>query len=92
MKHLNSFNELLEIYKYCKSRPYLFRTKLERVLNRIINESEIEKSDYVKDFAIELKEKLRCLSDQSNQSTNGTLKSYEFLKNDINKLEKLIKN
>jgi len=85
-------NEIIELNKYNKSRPYLFRTRLERVLNRIIRQSEKKQDQYVHDFAVDMKEKLRCLSDQSNQSTDGTLKSYDFLKNDIYELYSMIHN
>lgn len=91
MNNVNLVAELENTVQYSKIKPFIFRTRLERVLNRIISYSKSENNITVLKQAEEIKQKFLCLSDQSNISVDGTLKSYEFMKDDIEKLNKLIK-
>jgi len=84
----DDFNNLLTL---SKSRPYLFRTRLERVLERAMCLGRVEFREDVQKECKKLQDKLGYISDQSNQTSDGTLKSFSYLKNDIFHLFNLIK-
>ncbi len=69
-----------------KTSPYVFRTRLERILYEINHNSILFKNIKIINLYDSIMIKLKCLSDQSNQTPDGTLNSYLFLKNDLNEL------
>lgn len=76
----NEWNDILQLEK---SSPYVFRTRLERVINKTkkyankIADSELEL------LCDRISEKLCYISDQSNQTSDGCLNSFILLKSDI---------
>ena len=79
----NEWNDILQLEK---SSPYVFRTRLERMINKTKKYAK-----EISDFELELicdsiSEKLCYLSDQSNQTSDGCLNSFLVLKNDIMKV------
>lgn len=69
-----------------KASPYVFRTRLERILYELEHDLIFSENIKVINLCSSIKMKLKCLSDQSNQTPDGTLNSYLFLKNDLNEL------
>jgi len=68
--------------------PYRFRTKLERILNHTIKFAELENSINLLKICNGIIYKLQYISDQSNQTSDGCLKSFIVLKNDMLALKK----
>lgn len=77
-----------------KASPYRFRTKLERSLNHTLKYAKMENNAYLEKLCDNINYKLNFISDQSNQTSDGCLKSFNVLKQDIlvikNELDKLI--
>lgn len=92
LKRNNIVLDLEDLLSSGEVRPYVFRTRLERLLFKI-NKKALECSDskIIVDKCMEIKMKLNCLSDQSNQTPEGTLNSYLILKNDLTDLLSLTK-
>ena len=66
-----------------KSSPYVFRTKLERVLNHTIKYATMEKNKQLLEACNTIAHKLQYISDQSNQTSDGCLNSFIILKEDM---------
>ena len=66
-----------------KARPYVFRTRLERVLLKVSNFASTASMTDLKIDCENLRDKLHYISDHSNQTSDGTLKSFTLLKQDI---------
>ena len=66
-----------------KSSPYVFRTKLERVLNHTIKYADMEKNNQLLEACKLIAHKLKYISDQSNQTSDGCLNSFIILKEDM---------
>jgi hypothetical protein len=79
-------NEIINLLSSENSRPYIFRTRLERVLERLLKYSEKNNLSLLKSKSLEVKSKLNYISDQSNQTSDGSLKSFLFLESDIKQL------
>lgn len=79
-------NEIINLLSSKNSRPYIFRTRLERVLERLLNFSEKNNLTLLRNKSLEIKSKLSYISDQSNQTSDGSLKSFVFLESDIKQL------
>lgn len=78
--------ELSDILKLRQSRPYVFRTRLERALERTLYFATNSSRTDILNLCSQIKEKLNYISDQSNQTSDGTLKSFTFLEDDIENL------
>lgn len=76
-------SELQKLLSMNKSRPYIFRIRLERLLERLLNYSIKNNLAVMQKNCQEIKDKLQYISDQSNQTSDGTLKSFVFLENDL---------
>jgi hypothetical protein len=61
------------------SRPYVFRTRLERLLLLTKNYSISMKKEGLTKLCDKVFNMLQYLSDQSNQNSSGELKSYNVL-------------
>jgi len=67
-------------------KPYIFRTRLERLLTRA---SAYAKQQSRQDIVAEIEEiedRIKYISDQSNQAPDGTLKSFTFLESELKSL------
>ncbi len=66
-----------------KSSPYVFRTRLERVLNHTVKYANCEKNEGLLDACKSIIHKLKYISDQSNQTSDGCLTSFSVLRHDM---------
>jgi hypothetical protein len=93
-KEISMTEELNAVLKSGKLRPYIFRTRLERALIRISTFTNSSNETILKEEVITMceaiREKIRYISDKSNQSPDGTLNSFNYLEGDIRKLAQLI--
>lgn len=84
--------ELDEILQLDKVRPYVFRTRLERTIERAAQLKLYREDLRLKKEVDNIKQKLYYISDHSNQTSDGTLKSFVVLKDDLYSLKNLIHN
>ena len=87
---LNIQNELNGLLELSNTRPYVFRTRFDRVLEKLQLISQKEIRTDIEKQCLKIKEKMMYISDQSNQTSDGTLKSFVILKGDIENLLKLV--
>ena len=66
-----------------KASPYVFRTRLERVVNHTIRYADSEKDNMLLNICRNVLTKLQYISDQSNQTSEGCLNSFIVLKADM---------
>ena len=66
-----------------KASPYVFRTRLERVVNHTIRYADSEKDNMLLNMCRNVLTKLQYISDQSNQTSEGCLNSFIVLKADM---------
>ncbi len=71
-------------------KPYVFRTRLERTLERAKHLSIEQSNKELQSKCDKLLDKLNYISDHSNQTSDGSTKSYLYLKEDIIDLYKLV--
>ena len=83
------WNNLL---KMTSERPYVFRTRLERLLLKTITFANLTGNDILKAVCINTKNKLNYISDQSNHTADGILRSFIVLKDDMESIYKLVAN
>lgn len=76
-------SEQNEILLLEKASPYVFRTKLERVLNHTIKYANCENDNQLLEACKSIVNKLKYISDQSNQTSDGCLNSFIVLKQDM---------
>lgn len=67
-------------------RPYLFRTRFERNMLRTIKYAEEMNNDMLCDLAKKSLNKLKSITDKSNTTSCGMLRSYALLENDLRKM------
>ena len=77
------YQEWDNILKLERTSPYVFRTKLERVLNHTIKYASNEKNNQLLEVCKMISHKLMYISDQSNQTSDGCLNSFRVLKQDM---------
>lgn len=82
----NMINMWNEIYSMSKSRPYVFKTRLERALLKTKKYCGITQCNLLYSLCMELSEKMTYISDNSNHTSDGELRSYIVLKDDIKKI------
>ena len=82
-----NMNELwYDLGKMNKVRPYVFKTRLNRAILRTKRYAD-EKSDVsLKLLCDQLEMRMKYISDQSNQTSDGELRSFLVLKDDIEKI------
>ena len=66
-----------------KASPYVFRTRLERVVNHTVKYADLEKDNVLLNICKNVLNKLQYISDQSNQTSEGCLNSFIILKTDM---------
>lgn len=86
MENKNIKIEWENILQMGNTSPYVFRTRLERAINHSDLYAKQTNNTILKELCEMIKNKLKYISDQSNQTSDGMLNSYSILKNDINKL------
>ena len=86
MKKQELLKDWNEILLMGKCTPYVFRTRLERIINKTQKYSEQVKDKELNEAGLYLLEKLKYISDQSNQTSDGCLNSFIVLKDDIIKV------
>ena len=82
--------EWIDILNMRRISPYVFRTRLERVLNHTVTYANMEKNIKLKKMCNEILEKLKYISDQSNQTSDGILNSFVVLENDMKNIKCLL--
>lgn len=85
--------QLDEIIESSSSRPYIFRTRLERFIIRLTffeSGVNLDHRDVIINICDSIKNKINYISDKSNQNSEGELNSYGFFKDDLLKLKSLI--
>ncbi len=90
MKYKNSIHDLDVLFDLKNRQPYLFRTRLERTLIRLEEQAKKQNDIEMLDFCYEIMTKLNCISDKSNQTPEGTLKSFILLEEDLTKLRRMV--
>lgn len=85
----NLVQEWSKILLLEKTSPYVFRTRLERTIKHTLNYAEKEKDEQIVSRCKGLLEKLQYISDQSNQTADGSLNSYRVLKKELLEMEDL---
>ena len=86
----NLVQEWSKILLLEKTSPYVFRTRLERTIKHTLNYAEKEKDEQIVSRCKGLLEKLQYMSDQSNQTADGSLNSYRVLKKELLEMEELL--
>lgn len=76
-------NEWDNILSLENASPYLFRTRLERTVNHILKYATITNNSCLIELCNVIMYKLQYISDQSNQTSDGCLKSFQVLKQDM---------
>lgn len=66
-----------------KVSPYVFRTKLERVLDHTVKYADSENDNQLLAACKSIIHKLKYISDQSNQTSDGCLNSFIVLKQNM---------
>lgn len=75
-----------ELMEMSKCRPYVFKTRLQRAIIQTQKYSDEKNNGKLRELCQQLEEKLRFISDQSNQTSDGELRSYLVLKEDMLKI------
>lgn len=70
--------------------PYIFRTRFERSMLRVISWAKENSLEDIENISTNLKEKLHLISNQSNPNSDGSLKSFKYLQKDIIQLKKCL--
>ena len=81
---------LVELLENPNIRPYLFRTRFERSMIRIIKYAQKTNSELLYETASKSLEKLKSITDKSNTTSCGMLRSYTLLEDNIKQLVNLI--
>lgn len=75
-----------ELMEMSKCRPYVFKTRLQRAIIQTRKYSVEENNGRLMELCQQLEEKLRFISDQSNQTSDGELRSFLVLREDMLKI------
>lgn len=81
------WNELLQDNKV---RLYVFKTRLQRAIIETKKYSEEKNDKELCEQLEKLEDSMKYISDQSNQTSDGELRSYLILKDDMKRIEKRI--
>lgn len=87
-----SLKELRHLLESGKSSAYVFRTRLERAIERVQHIGTVESNSVILEECKIIKQKLNYISDQSNQTSDGTLRSFTYLYTDIKSLFDLLQS
>lgn len=82
-----NMNELwYDLGKMNKVRPYVFKTRLNRAILRTKRYADERNDVSLKLLCDQLEMRMKYISDQSNQTSDGELRSFLVLKDDIEKI------
>lgn len=90
MNYSSSIKEIEKLFETKNGRPYLFRTRLERLIIRLRVQAKHDEN--ILDICNKIYDKLQCISDKSNQTPEGTLKSFVYIEEDLIKLNQSIQS
>lgn len=80
-----------ELLSQKKATPYVFRTRLERLLLQTISYANKIQNKKLENQCNDVRNKLEFISDQSNHTSDGVLRSYIVLEEDMNKILQEVK-
>ena len=80
-------NDWSDMLQNSKSTPYVFRTRLERAIQKTDAFARLKSDVKLGNMAKEILDKLSYISDQSNQTSDGCLNSFNILKDDIENIK-----
>lgn len=90
---MNSLNNSIKIKeKLAKlinapsSKPFLFRTRFERTMLQIINFAKANNNENLYDMSSKCLEKMKGICDKSNMTSDGLLRSYCLLLDDMKEI------
>lgn len=86
-KIINMWEEVLGMQNV---RPYVFKTRLERTIRATKQYADEEGKYQLDELCTEILEKMKFISDQSNQTSDGVLKSYTVLQNEFERVMKAV--
>lgn len=75
-----------ELMEMSKVRPYVFKTRLHRAIIQTQKYGNEKNNGKLMELCQQLEDKMRFISDQSNQTSDGELRSYLVLKEDMQKI------
>ena len=84
---ISSLNELLECSQI---RPYLFRTRFERSMLRALSYANENGNTALYEAANRSLNKLKFITDKSNTTSCGMLRSYMLLEDDMRQILTLV--
>ena len=82
-KMITIWDELVQMNKV---RPYVFKTRLQRAILRTTKYGMEQDDTSLQQLCEKLEHKLAFISDQSNQTSDGELRSYLILKEDMEQI------
>ncbi len=73
-------------------RPFLFRTRFERSMIKLVSYANEMKQDDLACLAKSSLDKMRAIIDKSNTTSDGTLRSYLLLQDDMRNILHYLQN
>ena len=74
---------LLSLLEDSKARPFLFRTRFERTMIKLQSFARLVNDNTLEAEAINSLNKMRSIVDKSNSTSDGVLRSFVILEDDI---------
>lgn len=82
----NLKNSLSDLIESKDTRAFLFRTRFERVMLKIIKYSKAENNVKLYKLSLECLKKMKGICDKSNMTSDGVLRSYGLLVDDMKEI------
>lgn len=73
-------------------RPFLFRTRFERIMIRLIAYANETEQTVLADLVESSLDKMKAIIDKSNTTSDGTLRSYILLQDDMRQILQYIQS
>lgn len=81
---------LLSLLEDSKARPFLFRTRFERTMIKLHSFARLVNDNMLEAEALNSLNKMRSIVDKSNSTSDGVLRSFDILEDDIRALLNMI--
>lgn len=81
---------LLSLLEDSKARPFLFRTRFERTMIKLHSFARLVNDNMLEAEALNSLNKMRSIVDKSNSTSDGVLRSFVILEDDIRALLNMI--
>lgn len=81
---------LLSLLEDSKARPFLFRTRFERTMIKLQSFARLVNDNTLEAEALNSLNKMRSIIDKSNSTSDGVLRSFVILEDDIRALLNMI--